>query len=267
MKRAEKNEPIELAEADVRAVVRLLADVAVTSGGVQAQRRRLMDGLLDLVDADYWIWNITRLVPDEVPFALSLLHNLSEPRFAKIVEGNYNGTFDDFNVGLANMVATGQHKTRRLDQLLPSGGFEQSPTIRYSRECLDFSGHAVFSSIPVDLDQRIYSMFGMHRRIGKAPIPQRLTRLVHIVFAEVPWLHAIEVPGVKANDIETLSPRQQTVVTLLVEGLAPKRIAYQLDLSEHTVRGYIKDIYRHFNVDGRIELMKRFALGDGGDLP
>ena len=45
-----------------------------------------------------------------------------------------------------------------------------------------------------------------------------------------------------------------------------KRIAFHQNLPEHTVRGYVKDIYRHFGVGSRTELMHRFMVGDGGDL-
>ena len=62
-----------------------------------------------------------------------------------------------------------------------------------------------------------------------------------------------------------LSPRLRTVLGLMMDGQTAKRIAFHLELSEHTVRGYVQDIYRHFGVNGRAELMRRFMVGDGRD--
>ena len=38
-----------------------------------------------------------------------------------------------------------------------------------------------------------------------------------------------------------------------------------LEITENTVAGYQKGIYRHFQVNSHAMLMRRFQLGDGGD--
>ncbi len=40
-----------------------------------------------------------------------------------------------------------------------------------------------------------------------------------------------------------------------------------LNLSIHTVDGYVKDVFRHFKVHSQPALIARFQNGDGGDTP
>ena len=55
-----------------------------------------------------------------------------------------------------------------------------------------------------------------------------------------------------------LTPRQQQILPELLAGLAPKQIARKLGISTHTVREYIKALYRRVGVQGRDELMARY---------
>lgn len=55
-----------------------------------------------------------------------------------------------------------------------------------------------------------------------------------------------------------LPPRVRQVLACLLEGDGDKQIASRLKLSVYTVRQYAKQIYRHFHVDGRNELMARW---------
>ena len=48
------------------------------------------------------------------------------------------------------------------------------------------------------------------------------------------------------------------VLACILEGDADKQVAARLGLSVHTVNGYAKEIYRHFGVRGRTELMARW---------
>src|SRR5512140_282405 len=54
-----------ISEEDMRAVVRLLGRVAGMSEPMAARKRALMDGLARLVDADGWLWSLTRLMKEE----------------------------------------------------------------------------------------------------------------------------------------------------------------------------------------------------------
>jgi len=65
-----------------------------------------------------------------------------------------------------------------------------------------------------------------------------------------------------------LTPRVRQVLACLLEGDGDKQIASRLRLSVHTVNEYTKVVYRHFGVNGRLELLARWVRrGWGARLP
>ena len=54
---------------------------------------------------------------------------------------------------------------------------------------------------------------------------------------------------------EGLSPRLRAVLERLLEGHAEKQIAFDLELSPHTVHDYVKALYKKFGVASRAELL------------
>jgi DNA-binding NarL/FixJ family response regulator len=69
-----------------------------------------------------------------------------------------------------------------------------------------------------------------------------------------------ERPGIALGAVAALTPREQEVAALVVEGLADREIAERLYLSHHTVSQYVKRIYRKLDVDSRVALT-RLLLG------
>ena len=55
-----------------------------------------------------------------------------------------------------------------------------------------------------------------------------------------------------------LAPRLRRTLDLLLSGNSEKETAKRLGLSHHTVHEYVKDLYRHFGVRTRAELMARW---------
>lgn len=52
-----------------------------------------------------------------------------------------------------------------------------------------------------------------------------------------------------------LSAREREIASLLVEGYATLNAAAVLDLSEHTVRTYVRRLYKKLNVSNRADLV------------
>lgn len=66
-----------------------------------------------------------------------------------------------------------------------------------------------------------------------------------------------------------ISPREQDVIGLLLEGLGTTDMAHRLGISEHTVRDHLKRLYRKTGTRSRSELMSilstaRMEPGNGG---
>jgi DNA-binding NarL/FixJ family response regulator len=85
--------------------------------------------------------------------------------------------------------------------------------------------------------------------------------LVHVVSTHDDWLHHYGTHVPAKEKILKLTPRQRQVVSFLLAGHTLKEVAQKLDLSEHTVGDYVKQIYKHFGVSSRAELVVPFYLG------
>jgi DNA-binding NarL/FixJ family response regulator len=56
-----------------------------------------------------------------------------------------------------------------------------------------------------------------------------------------------------------LPPRVRQTLTSLLNGASEKEIASTLRLSHHTVHVYVKQIYKHYSVSSRAELLARWV--------
>lgn len=65
------------------------------------------------------------------------------------------------------------------------------------------------------------------------------------------------------EEVAQLTPRQHSVLTLLIDGQSIPQIADRLCLSPHTIKDYVKQIYRHFGVASRAGLIRHFMAGSG----
>ena len=84
------------------------------------------------------------------------------------------------------------------------------------------------------------------------------TRVVDVVMESVSWLHAAVDEPVPPGAFAGLTERQRTVLFLLLDGAARKRIASLLKISEDTVGDHIKAIYAQFGVGSSTELAALF---------
>jgi DNA-binding CsgD family transcriptional regulator len=65
-----------------------------------------------------------------------------------------------------------------------------------------------------------------------------------------------ERPGLSPALLAVLTPREQEVAALVVDGLADREIAGRLHLSHHTVSQYVKRIYRKLGIASRVSLTR-----------
>lgn len=255
-----------LPEADARHIFRSLARVA-KARGLATQKNIFASDIARCVGADYWLWHVARLAPDHSPLTLSVQHNLSDQHFSRVADERYGNLQATLPAAVADQLTVGHgHWTGTLEQLLDGAADRDPQLLDTCREHLDFE-HTVLSFRQVPETDVIGSGLIFHRSRGREPFTPREIRIVHLVCNAVDWLHHQSVPEREdGQNSAGLPPRLRTVLTLLMDGQAPKQIALNLHLSEHTVRGYIKEIYRHFDVSGRPELMRRFMLGDENDV-
>jgi DNA-binding NarL/FixJ family response regulator len=64
-------------------------------------------------------------------------------------------------------------------------------------------------------------------------------------------------PKTNSQSAEQLPPRLAQTLELLLKGASEKQVANKMNLSRHTVHGYVKSLYRLYTVSSRAELLAR----------
>lgn len=256
-----------LSEEDVRAIVRLLGGAAIVMGDYSAKKRALMDGLQVLVEADGWLWSMTRVdFATKTPMSIGLMHGgLTDEQVAGWIEASQIPSRPPpEDAPLTDELKRGLHFTRTRQQVVSDDQWYDHPSVQEYRLAVGID-HFVYSIYPLG-EPEVISAVGLFRRTGREPFSARQRRIVHILLTEVDWLHYAELPGDRGRNVSELTPRQRMVLVMLLEARQAQEIARLLRISLHTAKDHIKAIYRHFGVSGQLELLRRFKYGDGGDL-
>lgn len=254
-----------LPESDVRAIVRLLGEITMARGTLAEAKQQLMTGLCSLIGADAWMWGVGQHDPQNVPFYISFHRgNIDDERYARLLHAVNHPEMAGFTRPFSEELArTGAHLTRLRQQINCDGSFKGSKAEQaWLRANIDA---VILSCKP--LPDGGFSSIGIYRNADRPLFTEREARIAHILLSEVPWLHLEGWPNERGESATKLYPRLRTVLNLLIEGWSRKQIADRLDLSLHTVNGYIKDVYDHFGVHSQAELLVRFTKGNGGDTP
>lgn len=99
-------------------------------------------------------------------------------------------------------------------------------------------------------DQNTEALADMLRGIaaGQPPLSPSIARRLLRHFAA-----PVAPPPADTTDESNLTPRETEVLRLTAKGLTRQEVAQMLQLSTHTVAGYLKDIYRKLSIGSRAE--------------
>ncbi|MEF8734079.1 MAG: hypothetical protein V5B40_19835 [Candidatus Accumulibacter meliphilus] len=107
-------------------------------------------------------------------------------------------------------------------------------------------------------------------RVPPTPAFERLGQRLRIAENEQRREFAVTLEKLEVNNAVRgevfglhLSPQQKRVAILLLKRYEPRQIAEILALSPHTVRDYVKDIYRRAGVNGYEKLVSKLANASG----
>jgi DNA-binding CsgD family transcriptional regulator len=256
-----------LSEQDIRAIVRLLGEVAAIATGHVDQKRYLLNGILKLVDGDVWVW-IQGMVgsDDRPPVGFHLLdEGWSNPEqrnwFYRALSDEKNplpgqSRFISMHEnGKVHFTALKQ-QTVNDSELISSDNYQQ-----LYRHC---GLHAFICSCYPVSSVGHYSGIGVHRVAGKPDFTERDRRIVHLITSEIDWLHRAGVPESGAPSALPLTQRQRQVLFFLLAGDSIKQVAAKLEISAHTVNDYVKLIHKYYNVSSRGELLSKFLSISAG---
>jgi DNA-binding CsgD family transcriptional regulator len=229
-----KNETLE--------VVRLLGDLSGMNVTLSDKRRLLLGRLARLIKAEGWVWSVT--------------------------QSGEKGSIDLQVISGGDTSLLPRKALERMEKRSSAREEKarQSTDTKSSRRLKKPAGHSVdpgrqpivLSFFQSSGDTRSSIIFG--REPGKKSFTQQEEEMVRMVIEEVSWIHG-DVSIFKENGADFKLPqRQRDILALLRRGLGYKEIADRLQISHHTVHGYVKDIYQHFGIGSRAKLTQVLAL-------
>ncbi len=249
-------------EGAARAMVRLLCEVVAHPGDTSARKRHLMDGLCALIRADAWAWSLLRFEKGSNPRQVVMLHGgFGEDRLAKWATAIEHPDIQPVTGALVSEAVTARRSfTRQSSEFVPPAWWDSdSPSFLLWQEANIRS--FLLSAWP----QRDggFSGIGFYRNADRPDFTPRECRIAHILLSEIPWLHQAGLDDGDGRGLFRLPPRQRTTLNLLIQGWPRKKIATHLGVSENTVHGYAREVFRHFGVRSQAGLIARFAKTDG----
>lgn len=255
-----------ISETDVREIARILGEVAAMKPDPEVRRGWLMRELARLIEADSWVWGVAPLIePDKQPVYLyQQTGGFDEERMSRYLVAVEHPDTGAMTAPLAEaLILAGSQVTRRVDQIVPLERYRNSPAWPYW-QAADI-GPILITLHP--LPGKGISCIGFYRSARSPLFKPRESRIAHILLSEVAVLHEAGLPHQAASSTPVLPPRCRLILNHLVTGLPRREVARHLGLSINTVSGYMKMIFKHFQVHSRAELISRFHRGDGGDTP
>jgi DNA-binding CsgD family transcriptional regulator len=236
-------------------LLRLLADLA-GGGDLASQKRRLLDGIARIIGADAWSWAVTRTTgPATMPVPLATLEGgFSPEQKARHVRSQQSPHRRVFAAAIRPHFDEFGHFAFARPDLLTDDAWRTSD---YYRQFVGPNGFDEFVLCAKRLTATDVSGLSFYRTSGKPPFGPEQCRTVARAIHHVPWLHAHATPAAAVDPLTGLAPRERQVVQLLQAGEGRKAIASRLGITEHTVGGYVKRIYRHYDVNSRGELLAR----------
>lgn len=249
-----------VSEKDARAMVRLVGETAAVAAtsSYQECRKFLLNGLCEMIGADAWLWSLSRVdAKTQKIYYLTSQNggmNKKQLEYLSALVEHPSTTEAASGFGMA-LTVTQKPITMNRTQIDPEDKIYQGEVAELW-QATGFKG-LVMSGHPLDQDS--YSHLSIYRNSQKIEFDQRETQIAHIVLSEVRWLHAMGWPEDRGVTIPKLTPQQRKVLHLLTEGYARKEMAEVLGISENTIAGYVKDVYRHFEVHSQTELVRKFT--------
>ncbi|WP_116474053.1 response regulator transcription factor [Zobellella maritima] len=103
-----------------------------------------------------------------------------------------------------------------------------------------------------------------------APMPTLVGALNSILAGDPWWPEGINLEEDAGDDLverlASLTPQQYKVLTMLSEGKLNKQIAYELEVSEATVKAHVTAIFRKLGVQNRTQAVIALSQLDSGAL-
>lgn len=241
----------------------LAAALRIGDGQIDlAERRRaLLDEFPALLGADagFWAWGRGRPDTSTVAPVAIIDFGFSDQERAIVIEW---GLSVDTDIHFRQpIMAKVRHTGRSTDCRRDIVSDEAWGAFPYMRQQLARAGYESWLHSVRYSDSDTWSNFLLLRRVGCEEFGAEQVAALEVLHNGVPWLQSTAGEYLRPEAFEGLTARQRTVMLLLLDGLARKAIARQLNIGEETVGDHIKSIYAHFGVGSAGELAALFLRG------
>jgi|SRR5882724_6868205 len=189
--------------------------------------------------------NLTALLKGETRLALLSEYGSGEEAVIGIPLVKPQVALVDIHLpGMSGIECTAKLKAQLPElQVLMLTAYEDSDLIFNSLRA-GASGYLLKRMVPTELIQAIEQVL-----LGGSPMSMRVARKV------VDHFHRIRKP---CSEMETLTKREQEILTLLAKGYLYRQIGDTLGISLGTVRTYLQRIYEKLHVQTRTEATVKF---------
>lgn len=169
----------------------------------------------------------------------------------------------------ALLSVAGQLVTRSRRQLVSDTDWYRSVVFNEYRRPGNIDHH--LTSVYRTSDDGAISVISVVRAVGERDFSAREQRLLNFFHAELgPLIGRALVSSTEPSPVK-LSPRLRQTLACLLEGDSEKQVAHRLGLSHATTHQYVTELYRHFGVGSRAQLMtyvmKRIGRGQWRQFP
>ncbi|MBT3278985.1 MAG: helix-turn-helix transcriptional regulator [Phycisphaerales bacterium] len=246
-----------LSPAVLAAMASLLGELAGSEASLEFRRRQLCAGLAEQIEADGWIWTFGVVDQErKIPINAGLLYGGISDRQAMVMLNSMSDQANPSPLNREFVALLGKGKpftVRRRDVVSDEVWYASENTKAYRlREGID---DLLYSLLP---SKGGFSGMAFLRKVEREGFSARHRDMVAFALGSAWRLCSVESGEMLSVDAMALSPRLRSVLTLLLEGYLCKEIAECYSLSPHTVKGYIRDIYRHFSVHSQLTLIRHF---------
>jgi DNA-binding NarL/FixJ family response regulator len=172
-------------------------------------------------------------------------YEAGEPALAGILHSPPDVALIDINLpGMSGIELVTRLKAKRPElQMLILTSYEESALI-FNALRAGASGYLLKKSIPAELLPAIEEVHA-----GGSPMSFQIARKVVTYFHDLQNAH---------HEVETLSPREHEILSLLAQGYLIKEISDQLGIAFHTARTHLRHIYEKLHVQSRSEAILKY---------
>jgi DNA-binding CsgD family transcriptional regulator len=250
-----------IARERVRRLLAAVTGIADTHNGLAERRRAVLVALADEIQADCGVWSWGRGWPDStnvVPVAV-IDFGVNDRQRGVLMQWGLNAETDrTFRQPILKQMGSGRAATTRWQDIYTPDEWDAMPFMRSQLLLGGWSSwlHSVRYS-----DRDTWSNFFLLRGPGQTEFGASEAAIVDLVLAAIPWMHSTAEELLPPDALVGLTPRQKTVMLMLLEGLTRKAISRRLGITEDTVGDHVKSIYIHFQVGSVGQLAAQFLRG------